>query len=105
MMTIADIRTATAPILRRYEIQRAYLFGSVARGEATRHSDIDMIALKQTSERFLDRTKGILQELNDAILDSSVELLIYTPEEYERMRTEPFISKAERESVMLYERL
>ena len=96
---------SSAPILRRYEIQRAYLFGSVARGEATRHSDIDMIALKQTSERFLDRTKGILQELNDAILDSSVELLIYTPEEYERMRTEPFISKAERESVMLYERL
>ena len=47
-MTLDEIRQKAAPILERYGAQYAGVFGSVARGEDTPESDIDvLIFLKQ----------------------------------------------------------
>ena len=35
------LRKNLEPIFRRYRIQKAILFGSLARGDATRRSDVD----------------------------------------------------------------
>ena len=43
------------PIFKRYNIQKAIVFGSFARGEATRRSDLDLILVQETGKRFLDR--------------------------------------------------
>lgn len=40
--TVDEIRTIILPILEKYHIGRAYLFGSYARGEADKNSDIDL---------------------------------------------------------------
>jgi len=39
--TIDEIRRRFMPVTRKYEIVEAYLFGSYARGDATKESDID----------------------------------------------------------------
>lgn len=39
--TIDEIKDKLNPILSRYDIQKVYVFGSYARGEATYRSDID----------------------------------------------------------------
>jgi predicted nucleotidyltransferase len=101
---LQKLTKAIRPIFERYRIQKAIAFGSMARGEATRRSDLDLILVQQTEERFLDRYQGILYELNQAVQDRSVEVLIYTPEELSRIADRRFIADALREGEVIYER-
>lgn len=39
--TINEIKNIVSPIAERYGVERVYLFGSYARGEATETSDLD----------------------------------------------------------------
>jgi predicted nucleotidyltransferase len=41
MHSIDDIKRIIAPVARRFGVERMYLFGSYARGDATPDSDID----------------------------------------------------------------
>ena len=40
--TIDEIKNIVAPIAKAYGVQRVFLFGSYARGEATKNSDVDL---------------------------------------------------------------
>jgi predicted nucleotidyltransferase len=103
LAAIRKIAERFAPVFSRYGIQKAILFGSVARGEATRRSDIDLILIQQTTKRFLDRYDGILCDLNRESPGPAVDVLIYTPGEFDRMGNRGFIAKAVREGRVLYE--
>ena len=47
-MTLREIRRKASPILQRYDVQYAGVFGSVARSESTPLSDVDVLVdLKQ----------------------------------------------------------
>lgn len=55
-------------ILMRYHATQPRLFGSVARGEATEDSDIDlMVDLEPGAGNELLRLAGIAEELSDAL--------------------------------------
>lgn len=41
--TIEEIREKVKPIAEKYEIEKVWLFGSYARGEATEDSDVDLL--------------------------------------------------------------
>lgn len=41
--SISDIQTALTPVFLDYDISRAVLFGSVAKGAATGKSDLDLL--------------------------------------------------------------
>jgi len=97
------LRKKFVPILRKYKIGSAFLFGSAARGDTGPRSDIDLILLQKTQKRFLNRYEGILRDLNNAFPDIPVEPLIYTPEELEKIKERPFIAKALKESILIYE--
>lgn len=89
--------------LEQYGAEKAILFGSSARGDVDRWSDIDLIVIKQTDKRFLDR----LAEVIDAIQpDFALDVLVYTPEEFERMLEEdnPILVHAVDEGKVIYER-
>jgi len=102
-ITIETLAALFRPVLARYGIRKAILFGSWARGDASRRSDVDLILVKPTAERFLDRFAGILFDLNRASPGLPVEALIYTPEEIEAMRDRPFLAGALREGRTIYE--
>ncbi|MCS6908340.1 MAG: nucleotidyltransferase domain-containing protein [Anaerolineales bacterium] len=91
------------PIFHRHSIQKAILFGSFARGDQTSRSDIDLILIQETSQPFLQRYEPILLELNQAIQGHAVEVLIYTPQEFEQIQHRPFIRQALAEGIVLYE--
>lgn len=40
---ITDIKKSILPILERYDVKSASIVGSVARGEQTSHSDLDVV--------------------------------------------------------------
>lgn len=65
--------------------KRILLFGSHARGTADEHSDVDLIVVCETDKRFLDRLAE-LYLLWD--LPLAVDILAYTPEEFDRLREE-----------------
>jgi predicted nucleotidyltransferase len=89
--------------LKQYDPERVILFGSAARGDADAQSDIDLVVIKDTQERFLDR----LGRVYDCIKpDFSLDALVYTPKEFADMqaRDNPFIEHVLKEGVTIYER-
>ncbi len=42
MLSIEEIKNAVAAFCQKYDVNRAYLFGSYSRGEADEDSDVDI---------------------------------------------------------------
>lgn len=64
-------------------VEKVILFGSYVRGEADKHSDMDIILVskKFRGMDFHSRFKGLWLKWN---LDLPVDFIPYTPEEFER---------------------
>ena len=102
-MTIEEIRTAVREVAESNRAMLAVLFGSYGRGTATQHSDIDVIFVEQTRDRYLDRLARYMYPLLDR-LGPPVEVFVYTPDEFERMKQGAFVKRALEEGMVLYER-
>ena len=100
---LRPLADALRPVFRRYRVVRAILFGSLARGEGTRRSDVDLIVIQNTGKRFLDRYDGLLQEISERVPGRDVDLLIYTPQEIAALSHRPLIAFALREGRVIYE--
>ena len=94
--------TKLVQMLRRYEPERIILFGSRARGEADEYSDYDVLVIKRTKRPFLDRLRDMVPYLVE--FDRPADILVYTPEEFERMRETGLGWVVQQEGVLLYER-
>lgn len=66
-------------------------------------SDIDLVVVEETDRRFLDRSKDVLRLLQPRV---GVDVLVYTPQEYERLaRERPFVrAEIEGKGRVVYER-
>lgn len=86
-----------------YDPQMLLLFGSLSQGNIKRWSDIDLIVLKETDKPFLERIKEVLLLLRPRV---GVDILVYTPEEFEYMCSNRDFFKREiiEKGVKLYER-
>jgi len=91
------------PIFEEHGVLRAILFGSLARGEASRRSDLDLILVQDTDKRFLDRYDDLLGEIAQVVSGRDVDLLIYTPQELARLTDRPFLKRALSEGRVIYE--
>jgi len=103
MMDITYLTNRLVPVLKRYKIQKAILFGSIARGEASPRSDVDLILVQNTRRRFLERYDGILMEISKAVPDRDVDVLIYTPDELEKLASRRFFKQISKEGRVIYE--
>lgn len=74
-IAVADIREKILPVLRRHGVTRAGLFGSVARGEATPESDVDILVELDAEASLLDFI-GVKLDLED-VLRQRVDLVQY----------------------------
>lgn len=88
---------------KKFKVEKIILFGSYAKGTETRKSDLDIIFIKDTKKRFLDRIYPIFKELAHKV-HIPLELFVYTPSEFKKMQEESkFIKKAVKEGKVLYE--
>ena len=95
MYTIEDLKTILTPIARRYGLQKLSVFGSVARGEATEKSDVDLL---------VDLPKGWgLFELGG--LYSGIEEVLACPFDLVTTGIEDrqFLRKIQQDAIVLYE--
>ena len=93
-------------IVASLDPERILLFGSFARGDQNRASDIDLVVVARTSLPFLDRIGRVLAACHPISPLRPVEALVYTPQEWRRMLAEgrSFAHHVEREGRVLHER-
>jgi predicted nucleotidyltransferase len=103
MDPLEPLLAALRPLLREHGATAAYIVGSRARGTADARSDVDVVIVapseRPPTERFEDYLPAILA------CPVRVDMLIYTPEEFDRMREEerPFLVHALEGAKLVYE--
>jgi predicted nucleotidyltransferase len=68
-------------LLAEYAPQKVVLFGSYAYGTPGPDSDIDLLIIKGTPERFIDRWVTVRRILSDTHRTVPLDTLVLTPEE------------------------
>ena len=74
-MKLEKIRNKIIPILRRYDIRKASIFGSYVRGEEGRGSDLDILVEFRGEKSLMDLV-GLKIELEE-LLKIKVDILTY----------------------------
>lgn len=83
-LDVDEIKQRIVPLLRQHGAAAAFLFGSYARGDADAWSDIDLLVVMQTDRVFIERPLELIDVLD--ALPTATDILVYTPEEFERGR-------------------
>lgn len=102
-VTREDLVSRLRPVLEKYRVLKAIVFGSLARGEESRRSDVDLLVVQETDKHFLDRYDGLLEDIARVVPGRDVDVLIYTPAELIEMAQQPFIATILREGRTIYE--
>ena len=55
----------------------------MASGKTNKWSDLDLVIVADTKERFLERTRQVMTLLRPRV---GIDVLVYTPEEFAQMR-------------------
>ena len=94
MGRLETLLDAMRPLLEEQGAYGAWLFGSQARGTADAESDIDLIVVQPSDEPRPLRRLAYSDAVDAA--GGAVDLLVYTPEEFEAMRSagRPFLVDA-----------
>jgi len=83
------------------QVRKIIAFGSSLSGHIHEASDIDLIVVMQTDERFIDRIQNLTAKLDPKV---ATDLLVYTPEEFEDLLGwSDFVQTAVETGRVLYE--
>lgn len=74
-------------IKTEYGPEKIVLFGSLAADQVHEWSDIDLLIIKNTDKRPIERTMELVRLIKPKI---GIDLFIYTPEEYELLLKERY---------------
>ena len=99
---LEHIASLLHPLFEKKGVAKALIFGSYARQLETRKSDIDLMIVLETEKRFFDRYDDFY-DIYEHLRGAEIDLLIYTPEELEKISHRPFIQKILKEGYPIYE--
>jgi uncharacterized protein len=87
------------------DAQAVVLFGSYARGDWGKSSDVDLFVIAKTELPYFKRTRGLSNILRK--YSFPVDLLVYTPQEYEQCKRDKYsvANCVSQEGKVLYGRL
>lgn len=108
MTTNKEVRKTILEIVekikRGYQPDRIILFGSYAYGTPDRDSDIDLLIIKGTQERPIDRRVAVARIVSDPRRLIPVEPIVLTPEELnERLKIgDQFVKEILKKGRVLY---
>ena len=112
-MRIADARREYSALLERSllslvetlklrpDVLRISVFGSYSRGRADLFTDLDVLVIMETAMPFVERQRELYELL---CLPVDLDLLCYTPKEFEAMKHRPFLRHALSGEKVLYEK-
>ena len=89
-------------ILKQESICKIILFGSMCGEDIGSATDIDLVVVRETQKRYLQRIEELIQLIKPRY---AIDILVYTPQEFERLRlTNPFVRQITSQGKVLYER-
>jgi len=97
MLTINEIKTAIAPLVKDYPVRRIILFGSYARGEATEVSDVDLIVDSEGQLSYWE----LLGIIGDIVKKAPFKVDVLGLEEIKKLE---MLDNIRNEGVVVYER-
>ncbi len=98
---LTDELNRIVKILSDMGVSRVLAFGSFVTGKTSIESDLDLIVVMRTQERFIDRLVRIYTAVDPKI---AVDILVYTPDEFKKMSSNnPLIKQAVKEGKVVYE--
>ena len=80
-----ELKRIVEIIRKEYDPESIILFGSMAAGRVHEWSDIDLLIIKKTSRRLIERALEVGRLVQPRV---GIDLFIYTPEEYELLLKE-----------------
>lgn len=90
-----DLEKASRSILRQLsampEVEKVFLFGSYAAGRRDLFTDLDLLVVMDTPKNFITRTTELYRKIQSGV---DLDMLVYTPEEFEQQKNKPFIRKS-----------
>lgn len=100
------IRTITSKIEKGYAPARIILFGSYAHGKPNKHSDVDLLVIKEDLRRPIDRAVSVLKLVEEENFRIPLDILVYTPKEVAGAEVSGniIIKEALSKGIVLYER-
>ncbi len=97
-MTLEEIKKFATPACKEFNVKKLDIFGSLARGEGTSGSDIDLLVeFENPTLNAAKRYFGLLHRLKDA-LDCEVDLLTISG-----LRNPYFLRHVLKEKITIYE--
>ena len=72
-------------LIAHQQPDKIILFGSYCAGQVSEWSDLDMVIIKETKAPFLDRIRQVIELLKPQV---GVDVLVYTPQEFDRLSQE-----------------
>jgi len=78
-----ELKRIVSVLKTGYRPEKIVLYGSLAGGKVNRWSDLDLMIIKNTKKRFYDRIGEVLQLTKPR---QPLDVLVYTPEEYQQMK-------------------
>lgn len=84
--------------------EKIILFGSIARGEEKKDSDIDLLIIKNSDKKRPFRVKEVFEALRGMNRRSPLDPIVYTPEEVNKRLSlgDYFIKKVLKEGRVVY---
>lgn len=98
-----SIKLYTKTLNKRTPIDKVIVFGSFARGDTRRDSDLDLIVLSKAFKKigFLKRLEYLSKNWKD--YDLPVDIIGYTPEEFfEGAKESAVLKEAARDGIVVY---
>ena len=98
------IQRITKKIASKYKPDKIILFGSYAYGKPTKDSDVDLLIIKKTKARHIDRAIKIREIIKDENRFVAIEPLVYNPQEISKRieMEDDFIITIMEKGVVLY---
>jgi len=88
-------------LTRMAQVEKVILFGSYAQGRRDLFTDLDLLVVMASDQGFMQRTAALYGRLQAEV---DMDLLVYTPQEFERMRHSGFVRHALATGQVIYEK-
>ncbi len=96
-----SLRRIVDHLAGRPDVHRVILFGPDGRGRRDLFTDLDLLVIMDSDQDYVTRTARLYSELAG---DVDLDLLVYTPREFELVRHRPLVRHALETGQVLLER-
>lgn len=89
--------------IKKFNPKAIILFGSAARGEMKKDSDLDLLVVMDTKKPFTDRMRDLRTQIRTS---TPLDLIVLTPKEVRELpKKSTFFSQIMKEGKLLYGRI